>query len=144
MAHPYASAACREAALSVRDLCKGRQLPDPWYKFIQQIKGADRRGIEWKLTFEDWWEIWEPHYAERGNQKMQKVMCRHLDRGAYEKGNVRIDLACNNLHEKKLSGYMRWGMGNYGYVTSADPTYVDEMYGKDPLELLIAAEEEAE
>ena len=139
--HPYASAECRDAAQTARDHCKARSLPDPWDKFIQQISRAERRGIDWKLTFEDWWELWEPHYAERGSRKMQKVMCRHLDRGAYEKSNVRIDLACNNGHEKKLSNYMAWGMGNHGLNERLDCGF-ETQYGRDPLELLLEAEEE--
>lgn len=99
----------RVEAFEVRQKAKDAGLPDPWGKFMGQIKNAERRGIAWNLTFREWWSLWEPHYGDRGTRKTQKVMCRTLDRGAYEVGNVRIDYASANGHEKKMSNYARYG-----------------------------------
>jgi hypothetical protein len=97
------------AARPIREAVVARALPDPWAKYRQQQAGAAKRGIEWRLTFGEWWSLWEPHYANRGRKKTQLVMCRTLDSGPYELGNVRIDLACNNGHERKMSRFAKWG-----------------------------------
>jgi hypothetical protein len=66
-------------------------------KYANHKGHATTRGIEFKLTFDEWWELWEPHYAERGTGRM--VMCRTNDEGPYEMGNVRIDTQSNNAME---------------------------------------------
>lgn len=51
---------------------------------------ARMRGIEFKLTFEEWFVWWAEtgHYSERGNKRGQYVMGRIGDKGAYELGNI--------------------------------------------------------
>lgn len=51
---------------------------------------ARMRGIEFKLTFEEWFCWWMDtgHYMERGNKRGQYVMGRIGDKGAYELGNI--------------------------------------------------------
>ena len=72
-------------------------------RFCAQRSGAHRRGIPWKLTFEEWWEIWEKsgHWAERGIKKGQYVMARFGDVGPYSTTNVRICTAEENHEEFK-------------------------------------------
>lgn len=61
---------------------------------------ATRRGIEFKLTFQEWFNIWEEHWEGRGAFKASSLqMCRLNDEGAYEIGNVRIDTLSNNVKE---------------------------------------------
>lgn len=65
-------------------------------KFLTQRNRAKVRGIEFKMTFDEWWEIWKPHWHNRGSKVGQFVMCRKMDKGPYEIGNVRIaPIACN-------------------------------------------------
>lgn len=64
---------------------------------------AKQRGIEFLLTFDEWWVLWEPHYDNMGIRKGQMCMCRTLDRGPYAVGNVRIDYAQSNGHERVSS-----------------------------------------
>lgn len=86
----------------VRDECKSKGLPDPYRKWLQHRKTAKDRGIEFFLTFPEWWSIWEADFPERGTRKGCKVMCRYLDSGPYEVGNVRIDTIKGNAAERGL------------------------------------------
>jgi hypothetical protein len=62
----------------------------PWKEFCQQRSNAKRRGIKFKLSFEEWCEIWTKSglYKHRGRNGF--VMHRMGDTGAYEVGNVEI------------------------------------------------------
>ena len=57
------------------------------------------RNIGFELTFDEWWAIWEPHYANRGVESGNAVMCRTGDSGPYAVGNVRIDTHSGNTRE---------------------------------------------
>lgn len=70
-------------------------------KYVRHKNHAKERGVDFKLSFLDWLEIWESsgHFLERGNVGGQYVMARYGDTGAYEKGNVRIELFNENIRE---------------------------------------------
>lgn len=74
-------------------------MDEPRKKYAQHKANAQRRGIEFDITFEEWWAIWEPRYAERGPYRGQLGMCRTRDEGAYRPGNVRLDTPRNNSRE---------------------------------------------
>lgn len=63
----------------------------PRARYAQQKASAARRGIEFDLTFEEWWDIWRDRYQMRGRNAGQLQMCRTRDEGPYAVGNVRID-----------------------------------------------------
>jgi hypothetical protein len=86
----------------IRNACLAQGLSDPYVKYSVHRNGAAGRGIEFKLTFMEWWALWEPHWAERGRDRGKKVMCRYHDRGAYELGNVRVDYNRSNAQERSL------------------------------------------
>lgn len=69
----------------------------------------DRLGnpIQFLLTFEQWKLIWDEsgHSHERGSRKGQYCMARFDDLGHYEVGNVKIQLASENLREAALRGH---------------------------------------
>lgn len=69
--------------------------------FRSQRNHAHMRGIEWKLTFAQWFAIWQSsgklHLRGRGHGKY--VMSRVSDQGCYELGNVHIQLATENSKE---------------------------------------------
>jgi hypothetical protein len=69
----------------------------PKERYLVQRNQAKNRGIDFNLTFDEWWKLWEPYWAERGKGKL--VMCRTLDCGPYEVGNVRIDTHQSNMQE---------------------------------------------
>jgi hypothetical protein len=60
--------------------------------------------IEFKLSFEEWLEIWvnSGHISERGKTKDSYVMARKGDIGHYEVGNVEIKSASDNLSEGQI------------------------------------------
>jgi hypothetical protein len=59
---------------------------------------ARMRGIEFKLTFEEWfcWWMETGHYHERGHCRGEYVMARKGDKGAYELGNIECIQAQDN------------------------------------------------
>lgn len=77
-------------------------LRDPYPVFQAHKYGASYRGIDFRLTFPQWWELWREHWHARGRGPMNKVMCRHMDAGAYEIGNVSIKTVRENGHERAL------------------------------------------
>ena len=72
---------------------------DPIKAFHSAKGQARRRHILWTLTFDEWWQIWQPHWQARCDGKPLQ-MCRTEDKGGYTLGNVRIDTAKNNLAER--------------------------------------------
>lgn len=72
----------------------------PKGRYVGHKKNSRARGVEFLLTFDEWWCIWQPHWEGRGKGKL--VMCRDGDEGAYQVGNVRIDTQSNNAIEYHL------------------------------------------
>ena len=74
-----------------------------WRKFKWHLNAAKARGIPFLLTFEDWCGIWfaSGKWEQRGRRRGQYVMARFMDRGAYERGNVRICLVGENTDEMR-------------------------------------------
>lgn len=68
-------------------------------KYKAHREQASQRGIEFKLTFDEWWGLWKPHWQPVLAGKL--CMCRTNDQGAYEIGNVRIDTWQNNIREAR-------------------------------------------
>lgn len=64
----------------------------PMGKYIRHKANSKRRGIEFKLTFEEWMDIWEKSgkWEQRGKAADEYCMGRIFDQGCYEKGNVVI------------------------------------------------------
>ena len=84
----------------------------PLRAFQHQRYRAGRRGIEWKLTLAEWWEIWESsgHWHERGWGRGY-MMCRIGDVGPYAVGNVFIAPGEENLSAAgKRSGTLPMGV----------------------------------
>jgi hypothetical protein len=73
----------------------------PKRRFWQQRQQARGRNIEWKLTFEEWWAIWQQSgkWEYRGCKKGQYCMSRKGDIGPYATDNVFIQLHSNNISD---------------------------------------------
>lgn len=73
-------------------------------QFFDQRVSARWRGIEFKLSFDEWWEIWQKsgHWQERGRGVDKYCMARIGDKGAYEVGNVKIVTGSRNSSEKTM------------------------------------------
>jgi len=71
--------------------------------FIQQKTNANTRGIEWKLTIAEWWDIWQKSgkWELRGRGEGY-CMGRKGDAGAYEAGNVYICTIGQNFSDSYL------------------------------------------
>ncbi len=78
----------------------------PKGRYAHQKNTAKYRGIEFKLSFDEWWDIWQASgkWDERGSSGEHYCMCRKEDLGAYELGNVRIDTHIGNLKESHGTG----------------------------------------
>lgn len=62
---------------------------------------AKYRGIEFHLTFEEWWDIWNQSgkYEQRGRGAGKYCMSRKNDTGPYALGNVYIQTIDDNNRE---------------------------------------------
>lgn len=61
----------------------------PHYRaFLSQKSHAKQRGVEWRLTFDQWLEWWGDDIYQRGSGAMSLQMQRFHDKGAYELGNI--------------------------------------------------------
>jgi hypothetical protein len=78
----------------------------PRSRFSIQKAHAKERGIEFDLSFEDWWSLWEQsgQWDNRGRKPEQYCMARAKDHGAYTLGNVSIVQVGSNLDEQLASG----------------------------------------
>lgn len=77
----------------------------PRRKFYAHRSNARRRGIQFYLTFDQWWEIWQKsgHWDQRGRLSNQYVMSRYGDSGPYEVGNVFIQQQSSNTKDAHLN-----------------------------------------
>lgn len=78
-------------------------LPHPQARrqFSAQKARAKHRGIEWRLTLDEWLSIWveSGRYEQRGRGAGKYVMARLGDRGPYEVGNVFISSSEQNFRD---------------------------------------------
>ena len=63
---------------------------------------AKRRGIGFKLSYEEWSDIWGDKISNRGTSAENYCMSRTGDKGAYEVGNVYINTNRNNAREASI------------------------------------------
>lgn len=76
----------------------------PIRKFESQRGNAKQRGIEWQLSFAEWWEVWQEsgRWAERGRGSGY-VMARWADDGPYSVDNVYICTAAQNSSDSYIT-----------------------------------------
>lgn len=84
-------------------------------KYRDNASRAKRRGIAFRLTFEEWLGLWAEHIKERGPYRGQYVLCRKNDQGDYVIGNCYI---AHGTHNSSVRGYMETrtnsiAIGNY-------------------------------
>lgn len=92
----------RERILALRLERERQWIATPKGKYSIHKRKARQRGIEFKLSFDEWWDIWQTSgkWNERGQTGY--CMCRNKDEGAYETDNVRIDTWESNSKENYL------------------------------------------
>lgn len=69
--------------------------------YTTQRYAANRRGIAWHLTFEQWLWVWKDSglLGRRGRGKGRYCMARHGDIGPYSIGNVSISSCVENSRD---------------------------------------------
>jgi len=73
-------------------------------KYTTHKSNAKRRGIEFNLTFEQWFDIWEKSgkWDERGRGANKYCMCRVGDTGSYSVNNVFIGQGKHNVSDGNI------------------------------------------
>lgn len=89
----------------------------PKSAYAQHRDNSKRRGIVFTLTFEQWWEYWEPHFHNRGCRKGQVGMLRTRDEGGYTPGNVRIGTQKENAAENGVTKRVKRACAAYRQST---------------------------
>ncbi len=76
-------------------------LQEAYKKYKSHIYSASQRTIPFKLTFEQWYNIWQESgkWDHRGRGSGKYVMSRKNDKGAYEIGNVFIQSNARNVSD---------------------------------------------
>lgn len=71
----------------------------PMYRFLNARRTKIRTGIEWELTFPQWWRIWQKSgkYEDYGRGEGKYMLVRKKNRGAYRVGNV-VVMPANEFH----------------------------------------------
>ena len=77
------------------------------HQYACQKGKAKHRGIDFNLTYEQWFDIWKNsgHLADRGCRQGGYVMSRIKDQGPYEIGNIIIQSKYANFFN-----YLRFGI----------------------------------
>ena len=70
-------------------------------KYYDHKHNASKRNVDFLLTFDEWWKIWQDsgHWEDRGPHKGQYCMSRYGDIGPYSPTNVFIQLTSNNTSD---------------------------------------------
>lgn len=79
-----------KAIYDARKDAESRGLKDPYAAFRGHKSRAKERGIDFQLSFSEWWGIWRDHYHLRGGARDSLCMGRFGDTGPYAVGNVYI------------------------------------------------------
>jgi hypothetical protein len=104
------------------------------HKYACHKGKAKHRGIEFKLTYEEWWDIWQQSgkWEERGAVTGKYVMSRYNDIGAYEMGNVFIQSFEANRSEAMLgkpANYIRTPAQRLAQIKRINPYYKEVQGG---------------
>jgi hypothetical protein len=70
--------------------------------YIQQKGDAKKRGIEFKITFEEWSNWWGKDFQNRGVGSNKLVMARFGDVGPYELSNIKKITFGDNSRECRI------------------------------------------
>lgn len=103
----------------------------PYGTFVKHRQNAIGRGIEWNLTFADWWEIWSMSnkWEMRGRRVGGYCMSRLFDSGPYEIGNVHIIPTEEKINQwfYGLDDKPLVSMGRGSALTEADKKWLEEL-----------------
>lgn len=102
----------KERILATRLERERKWIVTPKGQYSVQKRKAKQRQIEWRLSFDDWWNIWQEsgHWEERGDSKGKYCMSRYGDTGPYSVENVYI----NKFEDNTKEVYDRNGVNEKG------------------------------
>lgn len=77
----------------------------PIAKFRFQKNRAEIRGVEWKMSFDEWMKVWEDsgRWELRGRKTGCYCMCRYGDTGPYSIENIYIGEFVPNAAKRPLT-----------------------------------------
>lgn len=80
-------------------------------KYNWQKNSAQKRGISWELSFEQWYNWWLSNGVDKNIDtslmtSAKLCMCRQNDSGPYSLSNIYCDTNSNNV---RLQNTLRWG-----------------------------------
>lgn len=77
---------------------------NPGVAYMNQKRYAEYRGIEWRMTFPEWWKVWQDsgHWEQRGRGQGY-CMGRYGDTGPYSPDNVYICTIGQNFSDSYLT-----------------------------------------
>lgn len=96
---------------------------NPGVAFLQQKRNAIKRGIEWHMTFPEWWRVWrESGKWELRGRGTGYCMAREGDSGPYAPGNVYICTVGQNFSDSYLihPWHERFANTNFNRGRTAD------------------------
>jgi hypothetical protein len=79
-----------------------QDIGSPMWAFKIQRSNAQKRGVEWKFTFREWWQVWldSGKWQSRGRHREDFVMARYGDGDApYSPSTVYICTASSNVKD---------------------------------------------
>lgn len=91
-----------------REYAEANDLPEKAFQaYRSQVHAANRRGIAWQFTLEQWWLWWQAfderhgciRWDRRGRRKNQLLMARFHDIGPYSPENVYCGTASDNARD---------------------------------------------
>jgi hypothetical protein len=82
-------------------------------KFFAQRSQARKRGVDWQLSFEQWFAWWGDDYARRGRGSDDLCMSRPGDTGPYALDNIVKKTNKENIQESNC-GKVAWNRGMPG------------------------------
>lgn len=86
-----------KAIHDARSDAERRGCKDPYAAFRGHKHHAKARGVDFQLSFSEWWGIWKDHYHLRGGTRWGLCMGRFGDTGPYAIGNVYITTNRGNV-----------------------------------------------
>jgi len=117
--------------------------------YSRQRNHANSRGVEWLLSFWEWWNIWRDsgRWDQRGKGVGKYCMCRFGDSGSYEKCNVYIDTVVRNsvlgrtlAHERGVKNTLMYrfvracgGRKVVAEIAAVSPLYVSVLSGQNSI-----------
>jgi len=100
--------ACRQCSKPARNAGAARRRATLLGKYKAQRINAERRGLNFVLSYEEWLGIWvdSGKLEQRGRGSQKYCMCRFNDEGPYQVGNVFIGTGGENVRDGNLGKEM--------------------------------------